>query len=410
MLHWSMKTPRMNGDNTVPMPTQDVVSTDRNWLQPIPVVEGVPALRAELAGHEVISLADFTDAERKTIAQISASVSLADTVSTEFFAAPPLKKLSDQLDRTLQGVRTDELGDKGANIVIGIRKQFDTLRLDKVKQEIANGESLLARLPLVGGWFSAFQYMRANHAKVAEHLEALKQESEILLGKLKGVLVTSDRQYEATAQAIDEFALWLAGGQQAWLRLRDEYRATLTNIEGTTDMRRLATMRDTAEALDSFATTLVELRIAHLGFIADLPQIRMAQKAARIEVQNTLRSIFLDLPRIKNAMRTMASLRQLSKASATSKVRKGMSQDLARLSAELSGAAYQQALASEGDFDSDVATANYVMDTVVGAIDKGLETREANADKRDAAIKSLDESYARFVNSLRASAQRGLAR
>lgn len=392
------------------MRNSEVGFTTQQALVPIPVVEGLPVLRTELSGQEIISLRNLTEIQQRTINQISQSVSLSDTVSTEFFAAPPLKRLSEQLDRTLQGVRTDELGDKGADIVIGVRKQFQSLKLDKVKQEIMNGESFIARIPVLGKYFSAFQYMRANHTTVTAHLDAFKQESEILLGKLKGVLSTSDQQYEATEQAIDDFALWLAGGQQAWLRLREEYRTELAAMDGSTDLRRLARMRDMAEGLDSFAAMLVELRIAHLSFIADLPQIRMAQKAARIEIQNTLRTIFMDLPRIKNAMRTMCSLRQLAKAGATSKVRRDMANDLARLTADMTGVVYQQALSSEGDFDSSVQAVDYVMNSVVGTINKGLEIRDANAEKRLAAVQALDGAYNRFVGSLRESAQRGLAR
>lgn len=374
----------------------------------LPTADEPPTLRRELEDSDLIPIDTFGEAQSLQVAQISASVSLDDSASTEFFAAPPMKRLSEQIERTLGGIRTDELGDRGSQIILSVRKDFASLRLDKVRDEIRGKRGLLARLPLVGEYFSAFQRMRAMHKPVLAHLDQTRRDAEILLGKLKSVLAVSDQQYQATEEAIDEFALWLAGGQRAWLRMRDEYRDEFEAASRTRDHKRLASLRDRAESLDSFAAILVDLRIAHLGFIASLPQIRMAQKAARIEVQNTLRAIFMDLPRIKQAVRTMASLRQIAQASESAKAQKQMAQDLARLSADMTGAVYTAALASEGDFDGGVQTLDYVINTVVGTIDRGLAIREENVAKRDAAVQAVNAAHARFVNSLHASANRGL--
>ena len=373
-----------------------------------------PALLREIGSGELVPLADFSPEALKTIEQISRSVSPDDAVSGEFFGAPAMRQLSERLDRTLQSVRTDEMGDKGAEIVLGIQRDFASLRLDAVRDELTGKGSVLKRaviaLPVVGKYFSAFGRMRKLHKPVLEHLDRMKQDGEILLGKLKGVLVESDRQYEAVEAAVNDFSLWLAGGQQAWIRLRDEYRAEAQSLQGSNDIQRIARLRDRAEWLDSFASGLVELRMAHLGFIASLPQVRMTQKAARIEIQNTLRGIFLDTPRIKMAIRTMASLRQINRARETSGARKKMANDLARLSADISGIAYHQALTSEGDFTDSLSTVNYVIDRVVTAVDKGLEIREANMASRAEAIRSLDEAYSRFTSGFRDSAVRGLVR
>jgi uncharacterized protein YaaN involved in tellurite resistance len=375
-----------------------------------PAGSGLPALRVEIGGQDLVPVGELDDRQRLAVKQIADSVALGSTESTDFFAAPVLKRLSSQLDRTLGSVRTDDVGDRGAEILLSVRNDFARLHLEDVKKELLTGKGTLARLPVVGNCFSAFARMRAKHKPVLDHLEKTRQEAEAQLGRLKSVLVTSDQQYAATEEAIDGFSLWLAGGQQAWLRMRDEYRAEAVAATAGTDIKRLARLRDMAESLDAFAASLVELRIAHLGFIASLPQIRMAQKAARIEVQNTLRTIFLDLPRIKQAVQTMAALNQIAKASANSKAQKQMGQDLARLSAEMAGAVYTQALASEGDFDSSVQTVEYVMNTVVGAIDHGLTIRDENVAKRDAAVQAVNAAQERFASSLRAAAGRGLDR
>jgi uncharacterized protein YaaN involved in tellurite resistance len=390
--------------------TTEADGVTQGALAPVAAGEQLPALRVEIASEYLVPLDAFDAQQRRVVQQIDASVSLDDTESTDFFAGPVLKRLSDQLDRTLSSVRTDDVGDKGAAILLSVRDDFNSLRLPDVKAELLNGKAWKARLPVIGGYFSAFVHMRAMHRPVLEHLEKIKLEAETQLGRLRSVLVASDQQYVATEEAIDGFSLWLAGGQQAWLRMRREYRAEAEAAVGGSDLKRLARLRDKAERLDAFAASIVELRIAHLGFIASLPQIRMAQKAARIEVQNTLQTIFLDLPKIKAAVQTMCALNQIAKASENSGVRKQMAQDLARLSADMTAAVYTKALASEGDFDGGVQTVEYIMTTVVGAIDQGLGIRDENIAKRDAAIQRVDAAQERFTASLRASAARGLAR
>ena len=372
----------------------------------------LPVLRQELASESLVVLTGFTDEQKRQVAQIAAGVSLDESVSTEFFAAPPLKRLSEQMDKTLDGVRVDDVGDEGAKIILSVRKCFQNLELEKVRRELLDGPSMLARLPWVGPRFSAFRAMRAGQEDFKAQMTKAEQKSNILLGKLKSVLSTSDQQYASIEQAIDEFALWLAGGQQAWLRMRDEYNAELraASVGGELNVKQVARLRDRADSMDSFAAMLVQLRMAHLGFIASLPLVRMTQKAARIEVQNTLRSIFLDLPRIKSAVRTLVSLRQIEKAGASSREQQAMSRDLSRLTADLAGTAYSKALTSEGDFDEGVAAVTYVMDTVVGAVDRGLAIRDENMAKREAAMQAMDAAYERFASSLKASASRGLAR
>ena len=79
-----------------------------------------------------------------------------------------------------------------------------------------------------------------------------------------------------------------------------------------------------------------------------IPQIRTAQQAGRIEIQNTLDTILFDLPDLKAAIVRVAALQQISRAGEATAARRKIARDLQAIGVDALDQAYTTGQAEPG--------------------------------------------------------------
>ena len=232
----------------------------------------------QLAPADIVDPSRFDDTRRQQVDIIAASVSSGDSNTVATFGAGPQRKLSGFLDQLLGATRADDIGVAGA-LVTELATDIKALDLPAIKREAEGRPGLLARLPVVGRYYSAFRRFRALHEQVTAHLAAIEQRAETHLGKLKASNAGLDRLLDATEANLRELEVWVAGGQKALLRMRQAFGQEHAALVGVRDPVRLAKLRDMAEQIDAFETRLVRMHVAFTRGILAIPQIRMAQQA-----------------------------------------------------------------------------------------------------------------------------------
>ena len=118
-----------------------------------------PVLTNALPGGTLIPLEKFTDAARKRIEEIAATVSMADSNTIMTFGSGPQRTMNAFLDEMLQGIRTDETGAAG-ELILALAASIKAINLPKIKEELAAQggiAGILAKLPLLGTQFSALR-------------------------------------------------------------------------------------------------------------------------------------------------------------------------------------------------------------------------------------------------------------
>ena len=366
-----------------------------------------PTLALQLAPRDMIDPARFDDSRRQQMDIIAATVSLKDSNAIATFGAGPQRKLSNFLDQLLGATKADEIGMAG-ELVTELATDIKALDLPAVKREAEGGGSMLSKLPVVGKYWSAFRRFRALHVRVAEHLAAIEQKAETHLGKLKASNAGLDRLLDASEANLREIEVWVAGGQKALMRMRDGFAEEHAAVADGRDAVRLTRLRDMGEQIDAFETRLVRMHVAFTRGILAIPQIRMAQQAGRIEIQNTLDTVLFDLPDLKAAIVRVAALHQISRAADATAARRRIARELQEIGADALDHAYSAAKRTQGDMAGDVDTLSRVTDRMLATIDKGLQIDRENRVKREQAVQQLGEVRKRLMEGLQAHADQVL--
>ncbi len=365
------------------------------------VSAGVPALALRLAPSDMVDVQRMDDKSRQQVEIIAQSVTARDSTAIATFGAGPQRKMSGFLDQLLTGTKADDIGVAG-ELVTELATDIRALNLPAVKREAEGVHSFLGGLPIVGKYYSAFRKFRAMHTQITTHMAEIERRAELHLGKLRASNAGMDRLLEASEANLREIEVWIAGGQRALLRLRDEFNAERAALQGSTDAIRLAQLRDQAEQIDAFETRLVRMHVAFTRGILAIPQIRTAQQAGRIEIQNTLDTILFDLPDLKSAIVRVAALHQISRASDATAARRRIGRELQEIGIDALDQAYTAAKRTQGDMAGDVETLSRVTDKMLATIERGRQIDIDNRARREQAVQQLGEVRTRLMEGLRA--------
>lgn len=362
---------------------------------------------AVIAAGDLVALDSFDDARRKRAMEVAAGVSSGDSTSMAVFGAAPQRKLSGFLDQLLASTGTNEIGVAG-ELVVELATSLKRLDLPAMKREAEGVGAFLSRLPAVGRYFSALRRFRAMQQGVLAHLTEIERKAELHVGRLKATNAGLDKLLDATEDNLRDLEIYIAGGQQAALRMRAEHAALRTEVQASRDPVRMARLRDMSEQINAFETRLVRMQIAFTRGILAIPQIRTAQQAGRIEIQNTLDTVLFDLPDFKGAIVRVAALERIGRAADATAARRKITRELQEIGIDALDSAYTKAKASQGDMADDVTSLAQVSDRMISIINRGVEMDRANRVKRDEAVQQIGEVRARLLDSLRDHADRAL--
>jgi uncharacterized protein YaaN involved in tellurite resistance len=367
------------------------------------VPSGPETATNKLATPDLVDITRLEPARREQVAVIAKSVQLRDSNTIATFGAGPQRKLSGFLDQLLAGTRADDIGLAG-ELVTELATNIKALNLPGVKREVDGRTSLLTSLPIVGKYYSALRRFRAMQTTVVEHLASIERKAETHLGKLKASNAALDRLLDATEDNLRDLEAWVAGGQQALARMRTELEAERAALAQVHDPVALARLRDTAEQIDAFETRLVRMHVAFTRGVLSIPQVRIAQQAGRIEIQNTLDTILFDLPDLKSAIVRVAALHQISRAGDATAARRKIGQELQQIGIDALDQAYTKAKQTQGDMVADVELLSRMGDKILATLDRGLQIDRDNRVKREQAVQQLGEVRGRLIEGLRSHA------
>ena len=368
-------------------------------IVPAPQADG--ALR--LAPADMVDVTRLDPPRRQQVGVIAQSVQIRDSNTIATFGAGPQRKLSGFLDQLLAGTRAEEIGLAG-ELVTELATDIKALDLPAVKREVEGQGSFVTKLPVVGKYYSALRRFQAMQKTVVEHLAAIERKAETHLGKLKAGNAGLDRLLDATEDNLRELEAWVAGGQQALARMRAEVEAERASLGEVHDPVRLAKLRDMQEQVDAFETRLVRMHVAFTRGVLSIPQVRIAQQAGRIEIQNTLDTILFDLPDLKSAIVRVAALHQISRAGDATAARRRIGQELQQIGIDALDQAYTAAKRTQGDMGADVELLSRMGDKILATLDRGVEIDRENRAKRDDAVQQLGEVRSRLMEGLRGHA------
>ena len=333
---------------------------------------------------------------------ISQTVSIHDTTSIAEFAVAPQREMSRHLDSLLDKVKTHEAGRAGS-LVAELSTGIKGISFDAMKSEVSGTfagrmRRIAGKLPVVGRFVSHVQKLHAMNDGIQSHLKNIEVRASTYMVQLKNNNKAMDGLLEATQQNLTELAVWIHAGELVLENMREEFEHMKTEVISKQDQVKLVMLRDMAEQINAFDTTLVRLNIAFNQGLKNLPEIRMSQQASQIEMRNTLDTILTDIPSIKSAILRIMNLEQINAASEAAAARRQLNRDLGRIGNNMMRTAYLRAKETQGDFSKDI---EYLAEVYKSQHELGLMgaeiDRKAQKTRNDAIgkLREMRESFAR---------------
>jgi uncharacterized protein YaaN involved in tellurite resistance len=374
-----------------------------------PALGSLPVLANALSPCQLIPLDRFDEARRKQVAELAGTVSMTDSNSIMTFGAEPQRRMNGFLDELLKGVRTDETGPAG-ELIVELATAIKTINLPKMKEEVGGQggiAGLFAKLPLIGAHFSALRHFQETRKEIHEHLNRIEKKASVEMGRLQAENATADARARETLANLRELEVYLAAGQVALLKAREDFAAMTSKVEASQppDPVLFSGLRDMAEQINAFETRLVRMNIAIADAMVSIPQIRTAQEAARIEIRNIMDAMLFDMPRLKGAVLQVAALNQINKAAAATEARRRVAREIGQMGADALEQAYTNAKMSQGGAADDVQLLEAVASRLLDTISKGAKISNDNRAKRAQAQQRIEALKAKLVEGLRAGAE-----
>lgn len=345
-----------------------------------------------------VDLARFDPAGMQRVAEIAATVSLEDSASAMTFGVEPQNRANSHLDRLMGDMRAYEAGVAG-DLTIELSHGLSALNLPRLRRE-SNGKDWVAnsfgRIPVIGRYFSALRHLQVSQNRVIDLMGKIEGKAQAERVKLSANHAQMDKLVDATLENIRDLEFYLAAGDLVVERFRHEFEQKKAAARESQDPIALAKLRDLNEQCSAFETRLLRMHIAYADSLVSVPEIRLTQEAARIEMCNIMDSILFDMPRLKRAIIRVASLAQISRAHKNTQARKDLARKLSAMGSEALQEAYVAAKSTQGDGVNDVADLSMQADKMLETLSLGLRMDEENARKRDAAHKSLGELKAKL--------------
>lgn len=244
----------------------------------------------------MVDPAAFDVSRRQRAAVIAASVAGWDSRAMPGFAAGPQRKLAGFLDKLLHGARGKVAGLAG-DLSAELAAEIGLMDLAAVRREVEGRPGLLHRVPLVGRYVSAVRRLRAVQAQVAARSAAIEARASARLAEMRADRVMWGRLVDATEDTLRELEVWVAGGQQALLRLREAFAAAQQGPHAGD-----AELREMAERIDAFEARLVRIDVLFTQGTLAVPQLRAGQGTGPDVVEEALEAVVAELPELRAAV------------------------------------------------------------------------------------------------------------
>lgn len=363
----------------------------------------IPQLTNMLPDTQKIDFTKLSDEQRNKINKIVSSVPVLDSNAVAAFGNEAQRKMNSYLDELLRGIKVCDAGEAGV-ITMELAKHIKSMNLPKMKAE-AEGKDWVVNLPLIGKQMSAIRYFIASHEEIVKQLDDLEKKALREIGNLMASNANLDKLAETTLNNIRELELYLAAGQSILVRAKADFVKKRESLQGSNDLIAMAQLRDQAEHINAFEARLLKMHIAFTDALTSIPQIRLNQEAARIEINNIMDTIQFDIPRLKSGIIRVASLKQILDASKETKEKREITRQIGAIGAEALDQAYTQAKLSQGDGAEDIAILAATADKILETMAKGVKIDEENRQKNAESEKQLSEIKLKLFEGMKANTE-----
>ncbi|MCH4034810.1 MAG: toxic anion resistance protein [Lachnospiraceae bacterium] len=319
------------------------------------------------------------------LAQVRAfekSIDLSNTNGILNYGAGTQKKMADFSQKTLDDVRTKDMGEVGdmlTNLVTQL-KNFDVDEEEKGLRGFFHRQQNKA------------EALKARYAKVETNVDTVTSQLEQHQVRLMKDADLMDRMYELNLSYFKELTMYIVAGKE---KLAEERSTTLVQLQQKAQVSGLPEdaqkAKDYAAQCDRFEKKLYDLELTRTIAMQQAPQIRMVQTADITMAEKIQSTIVNTIPLWKNQMVIAMGLEHSNQAAKAEQEVSEMTNELLKKNADaLKTATVTAAKESERGI-VDIETLKHTNESLISAMDEILTIQKEGKEKRAAAEGELSQ-------------------
>ena len=341
-------------------------------------VQAAPAPAAvEQKEPEEISL---SPEEIKMVDAFVKQIDITNTQAVMTYGVGTQKKMADFSEKTLESVKTKDLGEVGGMItnLVTELKNFD------VEEE----EKGLFGFFKKGG--NRMQEMKGKHSKVETNVDAITKELEKHQITLMKDIDLLDRMYELNLGYYKELSMYILAGKK---KLKEAREGELAELQAKAQRSGLPedaqAAKDYAEMCDRFEKKLHDLMLTRTVAMQTGPQIRMIQSSDSVMAEKIQSTIVNTIPLWKSQMVIAIGVEHANKAARAQREVTDMTNELLKKNADaLKMATIETAKESERGI-VDIETLKHTNEMLISTMDEVLAIQTEGKQKRQEAEAEL---------------------
>ena len=333
----------------------------------------------------------LTPEELRMVEEFSKKIDVTDSKAVLTYGAGTQKKMADFSEKTLESVKTKDMGEVG-DMITGLVSQLRSFDVDENEKGIK-------------GFFkkkgSQVQELRTKYASAEKNVEAIATELEKHQVTLLKDIELLDRMYELNLNYYKELTMYILAGKK---KLKEVRATQLPELQRKAELSGLPedaqAARDLAEQCDRFEKKLHDLQLTRAVAMQTGPQIRMIQAADQVMAEKIQSTIVNTIPLWKNQMVIAIGIEHATQAAKAEREVTEMTNALLRKNAEkLKQATVESAREAERGI-VDIETLKHTNEMLISTMDEVLQIQTEGKQKRAAAEKDLARLEAQLRQKL----------
>lgn len=341
--------------------------------EPEPEAAAAAPAPVEAAPQPEPEEAVLTPEEMKMVDSFVGQIDISNTQAIMTYGVGTQKKMADFSEKTLDSVKTKDLGEVGDMIssLVTELKNFDTAEEEK-------------------GFFARFkkgtsrmQEMKAKYSKVETNVDAITRELEKHQTTLMKDIALLDRMYELNLNYYKELSMYILAGKKKLKEVREKDLAALQQKAQRSGLPEDAqAAKDFAQMCDRFEKKIHDLQLTRTVAMQTGPQIRMIQSSDTVMAEKIQSTIVNTIPLWKSQMVIAIGVEHANKAAKAQREVTDMTNELLKKNADALKVATVEAAKESERGIVDIETLKHTNEMLISTMDEVLTIQTEGKQKR----------------------------
>ncbi len=350
---------------------------------PVPEAPKAPAVEDEKQLEaDVEEAAKLTPEEQAQVDAFVEKIDITNSAAVMNYGVATQKKLADFSQKTIDNVRTSDMGDVG-EMLTGLVTELKNFDVDE------NEKGLKALFKKSANKVNA---LKAKYSSIETNVTAVTRELEKHQVTLLKDIDVLDKMYDLNLSYFKELSMYILAGKKKLEIVRNTDLKNLQDKAAASGLPEDAQRaKDLADKCNRFEKKIYDLELSRTIALQTGPQIRLVQSADTEMAEKIQSTIVNTIPLWKNQMVIALGVEHSTQAAKAEREVNDMTNELLKKNADkLKVAVTESAKESERGI-VDIETLKHTNESLISTIDEVLSIQKNGTERRHEAEKELSE-------------------